>query len=451
MARRTLKRVFSQVLQAALAGSAATATGCQSGGLAIDLAQFDPPVCTAESVLAVDGLRPAIPVDYIELRELNPASTYPVRTLSASGIPCRTAPDPLTCKAELARIDATTAPTGILARSCLPAGCGWDVLITTRAAEVSLIRDVAALDALLAPYETGQEAMYKVLATQRSQRIGCDSTRQGASRAVPGGFEVLTVSGSTCGAGGLYQTLFFVAPQGEVRQVDTALLMAGDPSCVVGRRPARLQCAPRPAVALAPTLGQYFADNARLEAAAVIAFRILGAELMAQGAPLRLQRAAARAARQEIRHAQLTAHLSRRFGGEVLPAVVQPAAQRSLSAIAIENAGEGCVRETYGALVALWQARHARDRKVRQTMVRIARDETEHAALSWEVARWAGPRLTAAQRAEVRRTLLHTKTALRQALQQSAPKPELVTLAGLPDQSASLRLLDQLDRQLWQG
>lgn len=76
-------------------------------------------------------------------------------------------------------------------------------MLTTRATEVSVISDVAAPDAFLAPYETGQEAIYKVLATQRSQRIGCDSTRYGTSRALPGGFEVRTVSGSTCGAAGL--------------------------------------------------------------------------------------------------------------------------------------------------------------------------------------------------------------------------------------------------------
>lgn len=449
MARSTLQRVLTQVLHAALAVPGAAATGCQPDGLHIDLALFDPPVCTADSVLAVDGLHPAVPVDYLERRELNPYSMYPVLTLSATGIPCATAPDQMACRMALAQVDANTTRTGLLRRNCFLSGCGWDVLISTRAAEVNVIQDVAALDAFLAPYDTGQEAMYKVLATQRSSEIWCNNTKNGASRPVEGGFEVLTVSGSACGSGGLYQNLFFVAAGGSVSEVGRALLQAGDPNCVVGRRPARL-CPARPRRAQpAGTLGQYFADNARLEAAAVVAFRILQAELATHGAPPRLVRAAARAAREEIRHAQLTGHLARRFGGEVSPAVVSAAAKRSLVEIAIENAAEGCVRETYGALVAMWQARHARDGQVRAVMVRIARDETRHAALSWEVARWALMHLPRRARADVRHAIRRAKSDLRRALWQSVPAPELVAVAGLPDRATALNLLDQLDQRLW--
>lgn len=449
MARSTLQRVLTQVLHAAVAVPGVAATGCQPDGLHLDLSLFDPPVCTAESVLAVEGLHPAIPVDYIERRELNPSSMYPVLTLSATGTPCATAPDRAACKMALSQVDANTTPSGLLRRSCFLSGCAWDVLLSTRAAEVNVISDVAALDAFLAPYDTGQEAMYKVLATYSSSEIWCNNTTNGASRPVEGGFEVLTVSGSTCGSGGLYQNLFFVDAGGSVSEVGRAKLQAGDPNCVVGRRPARL-CPARPAAAQpAAALGQYFADNARLEAAAVVAFRILQAELSTHGAPPRLVRAAARAAREEIRHAQLTGHLARRFGGEVLPAVVRPVPKRSLAAIAIENAAEGCVRETYGALVAMWQARHARDGQVRTALVRIARDETRHAALSWEVARWALRRLPARAQTHVKKAMRRAQSELRQALQQSVPAPELVTAAGLPDRAAALRLLTGLDRLLW--
>jgi hypothetical protein len=56
---------------------------------------------------------------------------------------------------------------------------------------------------------------------------------------------------------------------------------------------------------------------------------------------------------------------------------------RSLEELAVENAVEGCVRETYGALTAIWQARTAKDPSVAAAVRRIARDETRHAALSW--------------------------------------------------------------------
>src|ERR1019366_7023529 len=66
---------------------------------------------------------------------------------------------------------------------------------------------------------------------------------------------------------------------------------------------------------------------------------------------------------------------------------------RALEAVAIDNAVEGCIRETYGALVGMWQARFAGDPRVRRVMRAVARDEGRHAALSWEIARWAELRL----------------------------------------------------------
>jgi hypothetical protein len=74
---------------------------------------------------------------------------------------------------------------------------------------------------------------------------------------------------------------------------------------------------------------------------------------------------------------------------------------RALEAIAIENAIEGCVRETFGALVAAWQAREARDPVVRAVMKRIARDETNHASLGWAIDTWARTRLDRAARRRV--------------------------------------------------
>src|SRR5205823_2406284 len=142
-------------------------------------------------------------------------------------------------------------------------------------------------------------------------------------------------------------------------------------------------------------LGEHFARVAHLEAASVHAFVRLGRELDAHGAPKRLLDAAARAARDEIRHARVTARIARRFGASPPPARVRQLAVRSLAAVAIENAVEGCVRETFGALVAKWQADHAGDAEVATAMERIARDESDHAALSWAIAGWSAARLDA--------------------------------------------------------
>jgi hypothetical protein len=94
--------------------------------------------------------------------------------------------------------------------------------------------------------------------------------------------------------------------------------------------------------------------------------------------------------------------LAERFA--VKPAVheAQQFALRGLFEVALENAVEGCVRETYGAVVGHHQARHAQDPVVRAGMAQVAEDETRHAALSWAVAEWALPQLTDAQRDEIR-------------------------------------------------
>jgi hypothetical protein len=83
--------------------------------------------------------------------------------------------------------------------------------------------------------------------------------------------------------------------------------------------------------------------------------------------------------------------------------VVAKQAPRSLLEVAVDNAIEGCVRETFGAASAHLMAKQARDPAMRRAMARIAIDETRHAALSWSLAQWMESRMTAAQRRELKR------------------------------------------------
>lgn len=217
------------------------------------------------------------------------------------------------------------------------------------------------------------------------------------------------------------------------------------PGCAVGRRPAGLgesgKCDTRAA-------GSYFAEIAHLEAASVTAFRVLRDELRLHGAPKRLVRAAARAARDEIRHARATGALARRFGAEPRVPRVAPAKPRSLEAIALENAIEGCVRETYGALLATRQAERATDPMVRAAMQRIARDETRHAALSWQVSRWLETRLDKAAQQNVARAKQAAAAELIGAL-ANEPEVSFAGLAGLPSPAEATRLASQMQRELW--
>jgi hypothetical protein len=145
-----------------------------------------------------------------------------------------------------------------------------------------------------------------------------------------------------------------------------------------------------------------FAEMARLEAASVHAFRRLRAELAHHGAPRSILRACSRAARDEVRHARTTRALARRRGQETSAPIVGPMRARSLEALALENAVEGCVRETWGAFQATRTAHAHAELDVRAAMKRIARDETRHAALAWTLAAWLEPRLDAAARERVR-------------------------------------------------
>ena len=90
-------------------------------------------------------------------------------------------------------------------------------------------------------------------------------------------------------------------------------------------------------------------------------------------------------------------------GGDVAPDVAasSPLATRSFAALVRENAVEGCARETFGALLACWQAATAGDPALRRLMTGIASDETAHAALSWQIHGWAADRLAPAQRRRV--------------------------------------------------
>jgi rubrerythrin len=101
-----------------------------------------------------------------------------------------------------------------------------------------------------------------------------------------------------------------------------------------------------------------------------------------------------RAAADEARHARAMARLIERRGGRRPRAPSRaPRSFGSLFELALHNEREGVVGETWGALVAEHQAEHAPAEDVREAMRAIAREETEHAALSFRIARWARRRL----------------------------------------------------------
>ncbi len=193
---------------------------------------------------------------------------------------------------------------------------------------------------------------------------------------------------------------------------------------------------------------RFLAELAHHEAASVDAFERLTSELEAHRAPARLRTASRRAARDEVRHTRWMKKLALCAGARVPPVRIEPARVRSLEEVAVENAVEGCVRETFGAAVALIQAERAGDARVRRAMRRIARDETRHAELSWAVARWIDARLDAAARLRVREARAGAVEALAHEVARE-PDASLTGPLGVPSASQARALLDGLQATLW--
>jgi hypothetical protein len=218
-----------------------------------------------------------------------------------------------------------------------------------------------------------------------------------------------------------------------------------NPICFGGRRPTGYE---EKSFGGVGPLAAYFATMAALEEASVRAFRWLSDDLAAHGAPRRLVRACRRAARDEIRHARRMRGLCGGRGGASAVFVGARGARPSLEEVARENAVEGCVRETYGALVAHWQARAAGDPRVREAMRGIARDETRHAALSWSIDAWARSRLSADARGRVEEARCG---AVRELVSGAfcAEGAESLSAAGVPSPREARALVECLGRTLW--
>ena len=209
-----------------------------------------------------------------------------------------------------------------------------------------------------------------------------------------------------------------------------------------GRRPEGLEDIGR--LEADTLLGALHAQMAWLEAASVPAFLRLAEELAAHGAPEVLVKAARRSAADEVRHTRIRQALAQRHGARMPEVDVAPFAPRSLEAMLTENAIEGCVRETYGALSVGWQSRTAPDAGLRRALRSIARDELRHSELAWAVDAWSRELLSASER---ERLLQARREALRQLEhevgQQQTPE-ELMRLAGLPSREQALGLLHGL-------
>ena len=401
--------------------------GCGLGG-------FDETVCLYEGL---PGLQPA-EADYVALRSQTTGDPPGVIRLdSAFGEPCTKAADAAACEAALLALGMDPP-----LRS---AGGGFDLpvqydVVFSAGDKVGRVGTRAELLALLGAIDTPDDAL--LLAFADGHHVPCGEPN---ARVEEDGTIVLLGSrGSGCGAGDdrvNYQIL--VSASGEVVEGASQIVERGDPNCAIGRRPGGLRSR-GPALR---SVGAFFASAAHLEAASVPAFRHLARELAHHGAPAPLVRSALRSAREEVRHAAVVSRLARRYGARPARPVVDPMPVRSLLEVAVDNASEGCIRETFGAVVAGVQARRSCDPVVRRALGAIAVDEARHAALSWAIDDWARGLLSsrdACRVVDARRASAETL-----AREIARPVPESVlSHAGIPDVATSQRLLRAMNGSL---
>ena len=432
MKREDLREVINVALTSVLA--AVGAAGCSGEDVLPPGIEGDPGFvrveCSGGSQRWLAGLVPAVPAEYTELRRSG-------TVIESLGTLCGGVPDVARCQTEFA---ALATEGGFRFGFCQDLPC-LAQLAATQGGTAALAATHPELITFLAPIDTPTEAMLLVQALGFD--VACD---RGGAKQQGDGFQVQAFQYPGCGPAGVTRLLHHVDPAGQVSLVEKIVERKPNPGCAIGRRPRGLlpaaPCASRSEIA------RYFSEAARLEAASVAAFRRLRLELRLHGAPRLLLDLARRAAREEIAHARMVTGLARAFGAVPEPARVGTLPPRDLEAVASENAVEGCVRETYGALVASWQARTARDPAVRNVYAQIAEDELSHAALAWQVAEWLRPRLSSDGRARVEAVKADAVDTLMTELEASVD-PELTQIAGVPATTAALALAEHMQSSLW--
>jgi hypothetical protein len=338
-----------------------------------------------------------------------------------------------TCTADVAAAQEAAAGVALPMQA---GGCG-SVVIGMRGGEVvGSALNAAELVDLLGPIDTLAEA--QLLA--QLEGLGCLRSGEEDGAYLVVGTTMLAECPIVT-----QEVLYRIEKDGSVRVAERGEKVEED-SCV-GRKPAGLQ--PRRARVSMSRVADFLARSAELEAASVMAFQIMEAELAAHGAPAHLLERVRAAAEDEVEHARLMQQLAARFGGEVTARSVRVRGIRDLETIALENVVEGCVTETWGCLLGMYQAKHARGAALRRTYRRIAADEARHAQLSWDVADWAAQLLPRSSLRRLTEQRASAVAGLSRRLRDSSELPPVRQILGLPDAATKRRLFEHVRSELW--
>jgi len=401
--------------------------------------------CTSEGGLdwQLDEVELSQQVDFFALTV---ATSYGRSVQAERGVACSSAADVNACVAERTRLEAELEET---IPDCPGEGPCFSVsyVVTTQADQVTLRRTKDEITALLGPITNAPEANF-YFHTQGYAGESCGDAAKYAFKTSGEGVLIRTVEEVSMCSPLAYDTVTrLVRTDSSIEEVARKTYSSDPDGCIVyGRRPEGLRA--RGFEEISDRAGRFFARAAHLEAASVPAFEKIARELEALAAPPELRRKARQAKRDEIRHALSMGALARRFGAEPATGELTDHPLRTVFELALDNAVEGCVHETFAALLGAFQTEHAQDPQVRRVMATIAEDELRHAVLAWQIAAWLMPQLSTAQHARVREAQRAAVAALRQsALEEEAE--ELRRLTGLPSAEQALTLVASLEQTLW--
>jgi hypothetical protein len=196
-------------------------------------------------------------------------------------------------------------------------------------------------------------------------------------------------------------------------------------------------------------LKQQLDAMAAMEQVSIAAFVELADQLKVAGAPAELSARCLAAADDDRRHIELLVEL----GAERPCTSLAPAPSKtSLTDFALHNAVEGCVLDTWAALLARIQAAHAPDERTRRVFERIAADEADHAQLAWDLHVWFVEVLEPSDAAAVEAARARALARLGiTASQQALVLPREVREAlGLPEPRLASELGSEFGRRLAQ-
>lgn len=209
----------------------------QGSASALTAADFEGDRCSPEAlVLRFGTMKPARPVDYLELRVSNRGRRgNPSEAQQSFGTSCKGAPDPKSCAKALAAANSETSlfPVNPMSMATL-------YLVAQFGADVTTISTPTQLRQFLGAIDTPAEAM--ILALADGYEPLCTESK---ARAVPGGYEILAMKNHS-GCLNQFHGHLLTVNEASITSLAELDLTNPDAGCAVaGRRPEGFRPLPR--------------------------------------------------------------------------------------------------------------------------------------------------------------------------------------------------------------